>query len=129
MVGLEPEPETSNRNFLIRKLTSQAIKMSNYTTVARTKEIPIGERKRIEINGQRISIFNIASEYFAICDTCPHKGTAPLIRGKLDGLGIKCPNHGYRFDLKTGECNIDPTFNTKVFPVKVRGDKILLDLD
>ena len=103
--------------------------MSNYTTVARTDEIPVGGRKRIEINGQRISIFNIASEYYAIYDTCPHKDTTPLIRGKLDGLGIKCPNHGYRFDLKTGECNIDPTFNTKVFPVKVRGDKILLDLD
>ena len=103
--------------------------MSNYTTVARTDEIPVGGRKRIEINGQRISIFNIASEYYAIYDTCPHKGTTPLIRGKLDGLGIKCPNHGYRFDLKTGECNINPTFNTKVFPVKVRGDKILLDLD
>ncbi len=103
--------------------------MSNYTTVARTDEIPVGGRKRIEINGQRISIFNIASEYFAICDTCPHKGTAPLIRGKLDGLGIKCPNHGYRFDLRTGECNVDPVFNTKVFPVKVDGDEILLNTD
>ena len=129
MVGLEPKPESSNRNFLIHKLTSQAIKMSNYTTVARTNEIPIGGRKRIEINGQRISIFNIASEYFAICDTCPHKGTAPLIRGKLDGLGIKCPNHGYRFDLKTGECSFNPAFNTTVFPIKVENGEILLNLD
>ena len=46
MVGLEPKSETPNRNFLTRKPTSQAIKMSNYTTVARTKEIPIGERLR-----------------------------------------------------------------------------------
>jgi len=103
--------------------------MSNYTAVARTEEVPVGGRKRIEINGQRISIFNIASEYFAICDTCPHKGTAPLIRGKLDGLGIKCPNHGYRFDLKTGKCNIDSVFNTKVFPIIVEDDKILIKLD
>ena len=103
--------------------------MSNFTTVARTEEIPIGGRKRIEIKGQRISIFNIASEYYAIYDICPHKGTAPLIRGKLDGLGIRCPNHGYRFDLKTGECNVDPIFNTKVFPIKVEGDEILLNLD
>ena len=65
--------------------------MSNYTTVAETKEIPSGERKRVEINGRRISIFNINNAYYAINDTCPHKGTAPLIRGELDGLGIKCP--------------------------------------
>ena len=89
--------------------------MGNYSFVAETGEIPSGKRKRVEINGQRITIFNIENTYYAINDTCPHKKTAPLIRGKLDGLGIKCPNHGYRFDLKTGECNINSVFNTKIF--------------
>ena len=103
--------------------------MNNYTKVARAEEIPAGKRRRFEIKGHRISIFNIAGEYFAIHDTCPHKGTAPLIRGTLDGKAIKCPNHGYRFDLKTGECNIDPAFNTKVFPIRVEGGEILLFLD
>ena len=103
--------------------------MSNYTIVAKVEEIPSGKRKRIEINGLRITIFNIENTYFAINDICPHKGTAPLIRGKLDGLGIKCPNHGYRFDLKTGECNVSLTFNTKVYPVKVESNSILVDLD
>ena len=102
--------------------------MNNYSIVAETGEIPSGERKRVEINGQRITIFNIENTYYAINDTCPHKKTAPLIRGKLDGLGIKCPNHGYRFDLKTGECNIDSVFNTKIYAVKVEGNSILLKL-
>ena len=103
--------------------------MNDYTKVALIEDIAKGERKRIEVKGQRISIFNINDEYFAIYDTCPHKGTAPLIRGTLDGLTIKCPNHGYSFDLKTGECNIDPAFNTRVFPIKVAGNKILLELE
>ena len=103
--------------------------MSNYIRVAETEEIPTGERKRIEIDGRRISIFNINERYYAINDTCPHKKTAPLIRGKLDGIGIKCPNHGYRFDLETGECNIASVFNTKVYPIKVEGNSILIDLD
>ena len=102
--------------------------MKKYSIVAETGEIPSGERKRVEINGQRITIFNIENTYYAINDTCPHKKTAPLIRGKLDGLGIKCPNHGYRFDLKTGECNIDSVFNTKIYAVKVEGNSILLKL-
>ena len=102
--------------------------MGNYSFVAETGEIPSGKRKRVEINGQRITIFNIENTYYAINDTCPHKKTAPLIRGKLDGLGIKCPNHGYRFDLKTGECNIDSVFNTKIYAVKVEGNSILIDL-
>ena len=103
--------------------------MSNYTIIAEIEEIPSGERKRIEIDGQRITIFNINNTYYAINDTCPHKKTAPLIRGKLDGNGIKCPNHGYRFDLETGVCNIDSAFNTKVYPIKVEGNSILIDLD
>ena len=102
--------------------------MGNYSFVAETGEIPSGKRKRVEINGQRITIFNIENTYYAINDSCPHKKTAPLIRGKLDGLGIKCPNHGYRFDLKTGECNIDSVFNTKIYAVKVEGNSILLKL-
>ena len=102
--------------------------MNNFIFIARTTEIPLGERKRIEVNGLRISLFNIDGEYYAINDTCPHKGTAPLIRGTLDGVGIKCPNHGYRFDLKTGECNIDPAFNADTYSVKVEDGNILLDI-
>ncbi|SVC73678.1 uncharacterized protein METZ01_LOCUS326532, partial [marine metagenome] len=103
--------------------------VNNYRVVAETKEIPCGERKRIEVNGQRITIFNIDNIYYAIKDTCPHKGTAPLIRGTLDGNIISCPNHGYRFDLKTGDCNISSVFNTKVYPVKVEDNSILIHFD
>jgi nitrite reductase/ring-hydroxylating ferredoxin subunit len=98
--------------------------MSKFIPVAKVEEIPLGGRKRVEVDGRKISIFNIEGEYYAIFDTCPHKKTAPLIRGTLDGLGIKCPNHGYRFDLKTGDCNIDPALKTQVFPVEVQGDEI-----
>jgi nitrite reductase/ring-hydroxylating ferredoxin subunit len=103
--------------------------MSELIPVAQVEEIPRDARKRVEVDGKKISIFNIEGEYYAIFDTCPHKKTAPLIRGSLDGLGIKCPNHGYRFDLKTGDCNIDPALKTQVFPVVVQGDDICVRMD
>jgi len=102
--------------------------MTEFTQVAKTSDIPPGERKRIELNGERVSIFNIDGEFFAVYDTCPHKKTAPLIRGTLDGIGIKCPNHGYRFDLKTGKCDKGDRWNTKVFPIKIDGSDILLGI-
>ena len=43
--------------------------------------------------------------------------------------GIKYPNHGHRFDLKADEGNIDSAFNTKVYPIKVEADSILIDFD
>ena len=98
--------------------------MENYTKIAPISDIPIGSRKRVVLGENRITIFNIDGEFYAIDDVCPHKKTAPLVRGTLDGLGIKCPNHGYRFDLKTGECDKGSTFNTCVYPLKIEDENI-----
>lgn len=103
--------------------------MEIYTKVAKTGDIPTGSRKRIEVGEQKITIFNIEDRFYAIHDTCPHKKTAPLVRGTLDGIGIKCPNHGYRFDLQTGECNVSPDYNARVFPLKVEGEDISILLE
>jgi nitrite reductase/ring-hydroxylating ferredoxin subunit len=100
--------------------------MIEFIQVAKASDIPSGERKRVDLNGERISIFNIDGEFFAIYDHCPHKKTAPLIRGTLNGIGVKCPNHGYRFDLKTGECDRGKRFNTRVYLVKVVDDDIMV---
>ena len=48
---------------------------------------------------------------------------------RIRRLCIKYPNHGHRFDLEAGECNIDSAFNTKVYPIKVDGNSILIDFD
>jgi nitrite reductase/ring-hydroxylating ferredoxin subunit len=100
-----------------------------YIRVAGRSDIPRDARKRVEVSGQKITLFNIDGAYHAIFDTCPHKSTAPLVRGTLDGLAVRCPNHGYRFDLQTGECNISPQFNTRVYPVKVEGEDILIGFE
>ena len=100
--------------------------MTQYFQVAKASDIPPGERKRVELNGERISIFNIEGEFFAIYDQCPHKKTAPLIRGTLNGVGVKCPNHGYRFDLESGVCDRGERFNTRVFSIKIVEDNILI---
>ena len=98
--------------------------MTGFTVVADIDDIPPGERKRIEVNGELITIFNMEGELFAIYDRCPHKKTAPLVRGTLNGQGIKCPNHGYRFDLKTGKCDRSAEWDTKVYQVKTDNRKI-----
>lgn len=100
-----------------------------FTSVAKIEDIPPGERKRFEVHGERVTVFHIDGEFYAIRDTCPHKNTTPLLRGTLDGLGIRCPNHGYRFDLKTGACDVGAQWNTKVFPVRVQDGTIQIGLD
>ena len=53
--------------------------------VAALRDIPAGGRKRVEVEGRTIAIFNIGGELFGILDRCPHQG-GPLCDGKLIGL-------------------------------------------
>jgi nitrite reductase/ring-hydroxylating ferredoxin subunit len=100
--------------------------MTAFTEVAKMNEILPGERKRVEVKNELVTIFNLDGELFAINDKCPHKKTAPLVRGTLTGQDIKCPNHGFRFDLKTGKCDRSADWDTHVYQVKIDNGKILV---
>ena len=54
-------------------------------------------------NGDELAIYNIDGEYYAIENSCPHKG-APLAEGNLCGHVVECGLHGWQFDVRTGEC-------------------------
>ena len=49
--------------------------MTEFIEVASLGEIPPGERKRVEVRGELITLFNLDGELFAIYDRCPHKKT------------------------------------------------------
>ena len=52
--------------------------------VGKADEIPPGSRKIVRVAGRSIGVFNVAGEYYAIRNRCPHQG-APLCEGKLWG--------------------------------------------
>lgn len=65
-------------------------------------ELPSGGRKLVKLKGVEIALFNVDGAIYAIKNRCPHR-SGPLIRGFIDGeFGIKCPMHGWRFDLRNG---------------------------
>ena len=41
--------------------------------VATVEEIPPGTRKLVEIAGRSIGLFNLAGEFFALRNRCPHQ--------------------------------------------------------
>lgn len=65
-------------------------------------ELPPGKRKLVRLNNIEIALFNIKGNIYAIKNRCPHR-SGPLIRGFVDTAGgVKCPMHGWRFDLRDG---------------------------
>jgi nitrite reductase/ring-hydroxylating ferredoxin subunit len=96
--------------------------------VAAANEIAPGQRKLFSLNGREIGIFNHGGEYFALLNRCPHQG-GDLCKGTLVGLVtsndpgtfdysragelLKCPWHGWAYDIRTGQSWCDPE-DTKV---------------
>ncbi len=91
--------------------------------VAAADEILPGDRKIVEIAGRSIGVFNLDGEFFGLRNRCPHQG-GPLCLGKQGGFIssslpgeyeysrrgeiLKCPWHGWEFDLRTGQSWFDP---------------------
>ncbi len=110
--------------------------------VGPVSELPVGARKIIEINGRSIGVFNIHGKYHALRNSCPHQ-LAPLCRGHItgttlpsqpgeykwdrDGEIIRCPWHGWEFDLTTGQSIFNPhKMRVKTYEVTVeRGGELI----
>ena len=91
--------------------------------VGTVDEIPPGGRKIVDLGGRSIGVFNVGGEFFAVLNRCPHQG-GPLCTGntlgflKSAGVGefvysrpgevIRCPWHGWEYDLRTGQSWFDP---------------------
>jgi nitrite reductase/ring-hydroxylating ferredoxin subunit len=111
--------------------------------VAKAEDIPPGQRKLVSVQGREIGIFNVAGEYFAVGNRCPHEG-ASLCKGRIVGLAessepgsyelsrkgeiVRCPWHGWEFDLRTGKSRCEPN-RTKVrsFELKVEAGGALVE--
>jgi nitrite reductase/ring-hydroxylating ferredoxin subunit len=94
----------------------------------------------------------VAGELFAVRNRCPHQG-GPLCLGPTTGLLesdapgqrvyqrhgeiLRCPWHGWEFDLRDGRSIVDPqgirvksydvvvgTLTVETFPVVVEGDDV-----
>lgn len=92
--------------------------------VAKVSELPPGSRKLVTVRGRPIAVFNLKGEFFGLLNRCPHQGGS-LCDGILTGLIesdepgqyrytrageiIRCPWHGWEFDIRTGQSWCDPS--------------------
>jgi len=120
--------------------------------------IPPGGRRIVVLEGRSIGVFNVAGEFFALRNACPHQG-GPLCLGVLSGLVVpsspgryvyvrrgeilRCPWHGWEFDVRTGRSYVDPArtrvrtypvelvpgpYAAETFPVAVEGDQVVVEV-
>jgi nitrite reductase/ring-hydroxylating ferredoxin subunit len=101
--------------------------MGQWTKVAETGDIPEDEGRTIAAGGKTLALFNRGGTFYAIDNTCAHRG-GPLGEGELDGTTVICPWHGWRYDITTGAAAINPAIRVPCYPVKVEGTSVLVEL-
>lgn len=71
--------------------------------VAASCELKRGETRRIRLLAEDLVLYRDLEGRLGLVDeSCPHRGTS-LALGCVDADGIRCPYHGWKFDV-TGQC-------------------------
>jgi nitrite reductase (NADH) small subunit len=93
---------------------------SHFYPVAKLEDLPPGTCRSVEILEFGIALFNHGGDIYALDNTCPHAG-GPLGEGSVEGELVECPWHGWKFHIKTGVCQKNPTpsWNVACYEVKV----------
>jgi len=115
--------------------------------VATVDEVRPGERKLVQIEGRSVGIFNVDGTFYALRNVCPHQG-AEVCLGSIGGMTVcgnqedgtlselrfekageilRCPWHGWEFEIKTGKSIFNPQgCYIKNYPVTI-GQKDVAD--
>jgi 3-phenylpropionate/trans-cinnamate dioxygenase ferredoxin subunit len=112
--------------------------------VCRFDELEVGRLKAVEIDNIAVVLARTPDgQVRALRDTCPHMG-ARLSHGLLfaafdsadvddyrlaeDRFVIRCPWHGYEFDVEDGRCLGDPTrVRVRAYPVSVQDGEVWVE--
>jgi len=116
--------------------------MSRRHVVATVDEVKPGTSKLVSAGGRSIALFNVGGSFYALADKCPHE-SGSLCSGRIVGLAqadepgryrlerrgefVKCPWHGWEFDIRTGQSYCDPS-KTRVRAYKAEvesGDELV----
>ena len=101
--------------------------MSEWVGITKTEEVAEGQGVVVESRGKCLAVFNVGGAFHVIDNTCVHRG-GPLGEGDLEGEVVSCPWHGWEYNVKTGHCINNPSGHVQVYPVRVEGGEVQVEL-
>jgi nitrite reductase (NADH) small subunit len=107
--------------------------------VGEAEAIAEGECMIVEVEGRSIGVYRVNGELYALHNRCPHEG-AQLCKGPVCGTTlpslvyeyeygrkgelVRCPWHGWEFEIKTGKSIFSDKVRTRTYKVLVDDGKI-----
>lgn len=113
--------------------------MNRRVRVGAAADFQPGDRRLVEVDGQRIGVFRLDDGFVAYLNVCPHQG-GPVCEGRYfprveaevapDGRLVAersvrsaphlvCPWHGWEYDLRTGVMPGEPSIRLRAYDVPV----------
>lgn len=98
------------------------------TKIGAKSDLPAqGEAREFTVGQKIICVANVEGEYSAMDNVCVHRG-GPLGQGVVEGGKIVCPWHGWEYDAKSGEAAHNPNAKVAVYPLKIEGEEVFVDI-
>lgn len=111
--------------------------MAQFVKVAKKSELPDTEGSLeeaegmgtlVEVEGNRIALFNLDDDIFATDDACAHDGGS-LSEGSIQGDEVVCPRCGSRFSVISGQARGLPAMeDIASYKVRVTDDEVEVEV-
>jgi 3-phenylpropionate/trans-cinnamate dioxygenase ferredoxin component len=97
-----------------------------FLRVCTVADLPDPGKKLVKVGQRTVALFRVSGRFWATDDRCTHDG-GQLVAGRLEDHTIICPQHGARFDIRTGSVLSPPaSVDLAVHEVKVEGEDVLV---
>jgi nitrite reductase (NADH) small subunit len=112
----------------LSSLSHEEAHMGQFIRVASTADLAPGETRCVEASGKKIALFNLDGSFYAIDNTCTHRG-GPLCEGGVSGGEVTCPWHGAVYNFKTGAVLSGPApRGVASYAVRVQGSAVEVEV-
>jgi nitrite reductase/ring-hydroxylating ferredoxin subunit len=93
-------------------------------TVARAEEVPPGTVKAVQAGDEPIALANCGGSFYATQGKCLHL-EGPLGEGRLEeNCLLRCPWHGWTYDVRTGKSDFDLAIQLQTYEVTVEDGEV-----
>lgn len=95
--------------------------------VGKIGDIPPGTAIAVQVGRRTIAVFRVGDDFFAVNNTCPHKG-ASLCDGEIviEEKIVRCPWHHWNWQLEDGKLQSDRRQGLRTYEVAVDGDEVIV---
>lgn len=103
--------------------------MAYWARLCSAAEAPAeGNVVEAEVEGVAVCLGRLHGHLTALDNWCPHR-RGPLGQGWVENNAVVCPWHAWAFDLRTGIAEPPDKARVDVYPVRVDGEDILVNLE